>query len=191
MSAEAAAVAPNPLQALVLAALAGDVAAERELCRRLLPAVRAFARRRLRAASVDDFAHDALLLLVEAMRSGRVNQPERVASFALGICRNLARERARQAERRRELSERYGLGEAELSSWDAELRVRREHLEDCYSQLGERARGVIRRSFCHDDADGDIASALSISEANVRIIRHRSLAALRACLEKPISWVQA
>jgi RNA polymerase sigma-70 factor, ECF subfamily len=185
----AAATAQSNSEDVVLLALAGDAAAEREVCRRLLPAVRAFAQRRLRAASVDDFAHDALVTLLEALRAGRLAEPSRLAGFALGICKNLARERARTGERRRELDQRYGLTEAHFAKWDADLAVRREHLEDCYSQLTERARGVIRSTFCEEDTDDAIARSLSISEANVRVIRHRSLAALRACLEKPISWV--
>lgn len=175
---------------VVLRALAGDRGAEREVCERLLPAVRVFAARRLRPSSVEDFAHDVLLLLVEALREGKIQDPSSVAAFALGICRNLARERARTDDRRRELMERYGLSEADFAVWDAPAQVRRDHLEDCYSQLTERARRVIRMSFCQEESDRDIANTLSISEANVRIVRHRSLAALRSCLEKPISWTQ-
>ena len=176
---------------VVLRALRGDRGAEREICERLLPAVRVFAARRLRPSSVEDFAHDVLLLLVEAMREGKLQDPSRVAAFALGICRNLARERARNDDRRRELMDRYGLSEADLAVWDAHVQVRRDHLEDCYSQLTDRARRVIRMSFCNEDVDSDIARLLSVTEANVRIIRHRSLAALRTCLEKPISWTQS
>jgi RNA polymerase sigma-70 factor, ECF subfamily len=175
---------------VVLRAIAGDRDAEREICARLMPAVRAFALRRLRRSSVDDFAHDALMLFVEALREGRIKDSSRVAAFALGICRNLARERARTHERRRELMTRYGVTDTDLEAWDAPLMVRHDHLEDCYSQLTDRARRVIRATFCQDEADSDIARMLSISEANVRIIRHRSLAALRSCLEKPISWIQ-
>lgn len=174
----------------VLRALAGDRSAEREICSRLLPAMRAFAARRLRASSVDDFTHDALVLLVEALREGRIQDPARIAAFALGICRNLARERARTDDRRRELMDRYGLTEADLTGWDSQIQVRRDQLEDCYSQLADRSRRVLRMSFCGEEADSDIARTLSISEANVRIIRHRTLAALRTCLEKPISWTQ-
>lgn len=176
---------------LVLRALSGDRAAEREVCARLLPAVRAFAARRLRPSSVDDFSHDVLVLLVEALREGKIQEPSRVAAFALGICRNLSRERARTDDRRRGLMQRHGLSAEDLTVWESQLLVRREHLEDCYSQLTERARRVIRMTFCTEDADGDIASSLSITAANVRIIRHRSLAALRDCLEKPISWTQS
>ena len=191
MSVESArAVSPHSGDTVVLRALAGDRAAEREVCGRLLPAVRAFAARRLRPSSVDDFSHDVLVLLVEALREGKIEEPSRVAAFALGICRNLARERARTDDRRRELMARHGLHEEDLTVWESQLLVRREHLEDCYSQLTERARRVIRLTFCGDEADGDIAHALSVTAANVRIIRHRSLAVLRECLEKPISWTQ-
>ena len=176
---------------VVLLALAGDRSAEREICARLLPAVRAFAARRLRAASVEDFAHDALLLLVEALRDGKLQDPSRVSAFALGICRNLARDRARTDDRRRELMDRFGSTDADLAVWDAQLLVRRDHLEDCYSQLTDRARRVIRMTFCSEEADSDIARTLSLSDANVRIIRHRTLQALRECLEKPISWTQS
>lgn len=195
VSAEALAPSPSSqgqvqTQPLVREALVGGVAAERELCRRLLPAVRAFAQRRLRPSSVDDFTHDVLVHLVEALRSGRIEEPERIASFALGICRNLARERARSNERRNLLASQYGVTESDLVAWDREHEVRRDHLEDCYSQLAERARSVLRATFCDDHPDSEIAARLSLTEANVRIIRHRSLAMLRGCLEKPISWVQ-
>ena len=53
------------------------------------------------------------MLLVEAMRDGRIQDPARVAGFALGVCRNLARERARNGERRRALIAQYGLAELE------------------------------------------------------------------------------
>lgn len=187
----ARAVPPPEGDPVVLRALEGDLAAEREVCARLLPAVRAFAARRLRSASVDDFAHDALVLLVEALRERRIQDPSRVSAFALGICRNLARERARTGDRRRELMDRYGLSDADWVAWDSQVLVRRDHLEDCYSQLTDRARRVIRMSYCNEEPDAEIARALSITQANVRIIRHRSLAALRECLEKPISWTQS
>jgi RNA polymerase sigma factor (sigma-70 family) len=178
---------PDPI---AVRALAGDRSAEREICGRLLPAIRAFAARRLRPSSVDDFAHDALTVFIEALREGRIEDSSRLAAFALGICRNLARERARMDERRQELTERYGPTEADFASWDAPLLVRRDHLEDCYSQLTERARRVVRATFCDEAQDSEIAGALGLTQANVRIIRHRTLSALRSCLDQPISWTR-
>jgi RNA polymerase sigma-70 factor (ECF subfamily) len=181
----------QPLDPIVQRAVNGDLAAEREVCQRLLPAMRAFAQRRLPPAAAEDFTQDAVLLLVEALRSNRIQDPARLAGFALGICRNLARERARLGERRRELQAQFGISAADLVAFDAPLELRRAQLEDCYSQLAEHARKVIHATFCEDHADAQIASTLSLSEANVRVIRHRTLAALRSCLERPISWSQA
>jgi len=61
----------------------------------------------------------------------RIREPERLASFALGICRNLAREGARVDERRRALLEKYGLTESDLVDARGPLEVQRSHLEDC------------------------------------------------------------
>ena len=81
---------------------------ELEICRRIGPAVRAFARRRLRGAEADDFAQDVLVTVVAALRAERIEDPARVGAFALGICRHLAADRARARDRRRELMEQYG-----------------------------------------------------------------------------------
>ncbi|HKU40650.1 MAG TPA: sigma-70 family RNA polymerase sigma factor [Polyangiales bacterium] len=178
------------VELVVQRAVSGDVSAEREVLRRLLPAMRAFAQRRLPPAAAEDFTQDALLLLVEALREGRIQDPARAAGFALGICRNLARDRARSGERRRELQARYGLQAADLIAFDAPVEVRRAQLEDCYSQLTEHARKIIYATFCEDHADAHIAGTLELSETNVRVIRHRTLAALRSCLERPFSWRQ-
>src|ERR1041384_706021 len=94
---------------LVAKAKAGERPAEEVLCQRFAPAVRAFARRRLRGVdAIEEFTQDVLLLLVEAVRGGRVEQGERVGGFVLGICKNLAFDRARQRERRDALWHAYG-----------------------------------------------------------------------------------
>jgi RNA polymerase sigma-70 factor (ECF subfamily) len=187
MSVSAAAAVP-PVEDVVLLALRGDRDAEAEVCRRIMGAVRAFAARRLTGSAVDDFAQDVLLLVIDALREGRIEEPAHVASFALGVCRNLARERARASDRRAELLQRFGMTEEDLVVFDAPLMLRRAHLEDCFSKLTERARQVIRATFCDDEDDAPIADALAISTANVRVIRHRAIAALRECLQGPISW---
>ena len=96
------------LPALVGAAAAGDRRAEGVLCRKFAAAVRTFWRRRLTGSEVDELTQDVMLRFVQALRGGAVSEPERVGGFILGICRNLARERARNAERRAELWQQFG-----------------------------------------------------------------------------------
>lgn len=185
----AAAKQASETESLVLRARAGDGAAFGELCRRLAPAVRAFARRRLgQLAAVEDFTQDALLVFVEAVKEGRIEDPARAASFALGICHNLARERAKVRDRRRDAVERFA-DFPELTLPEEPRLLDRARLEDCLSLLTGRAREVICGSYYSESSDGELAERLSLTPANVRVIRHRSIAALRACVEKTaVTW---
>lgn len=159
------------------------------MCRRIGPAVRAFARRRLRGPEADDFAQDVLVTVIAALRAERIEDEARIGAFALGICRHLAADRARARDRRRELVEQYGpTAFASETAAAAPSDLPHDHLEDCISQLTARARDVIRATFFDDAADATIAETMSLSAQNVRVIRHRTLAALRECLDRPISW---
>ncbi len=189
------AAAPSALSPaeLVERAFASEREAEAELCRRFFPAVRAFARRRLRGTdAVDEFTQDVLVLFVQALRARAVEHPERVGGFVLGICKNVALERARQAERRRELWDKYGSALADVVKLDLSAATYESmHLEDCMSQLSQRAREVVRLSYTEELGHDEIASRLAISAQNARVLRHRTLFALRECMAKRISWEAA
>lgn len=169
---------------------AGDRRAEEVLCQRLVPAVRAFARRRLCGAeAIDEFTQDALTLFVEALRQSSIREPERVGGFLLGICRNLALDRARQRDRRRALWERYGdVFDAFTPAASESHAYEVAQLEDCMSQLSRRAREVVRLSYIEAKSHADVARELAISEGNARVLRHRTLQALRECMAKQVSW---
>jgi RNA polymerase sigma factor (sigma-70 family) len=133
-----------------------------------------------------------MLVLLEALGTGKLEQPERLPGFVLGICRNLARDRARQRERRAGLFAEY---EAELAPLTPEVSEKPTyeimHLEDCLASLSKRARDVVRLAFAESLSYGDIAAALSLTEGNVRVLRHRTLGALRQCMSRRISWEAA
>lgn len=185
--------APPSVSELVSAARQGQRSAEETLCVRLAPVVRAFARRRLRNRdAVEEFAQDALLLMVEALREGRIEQPERLGGFVLGICKNLAFDRARQRERRKALWDLYG---SALEQVSAEA-VERDsydiaHLEDCLSQMSKRSRELLRLGYIESLPHDDVAERLGISLANARVLRHRTLSSLRECMSKRMSWEAA
>ncbi|MBX5480448.1 MAG: sigma-70 family RNA polymerase sigma factor [Myxococcaceae bacterium] len=182
----------DDLAQLLARAGAGDRAAERAVLQRLSPAIRVFAARRLRGADAEDFVQDATLLLIAALRERRVSDPAAIGSFALGICRNLARERARAAERRAELWERFGPRDEDADPGPGLASgFRRVVLEDCFAMLTERARTLIRRAYVDGESNTEIARAMSLTEGNVRVIRHRALQQLRGCLEKPLPWSDA
>lgn len=163
---------------------------EREACARLAPAVRLYAMRRLRSAGdVDDFVQEVLLSLVEAIRGGRVGNPEGLGPYAIGICRNLFRDGARTRARREALLERFGsLFESRTDPATGVVAFERVRIDDCVSRLTTNARDVIKRAFVHDESNEEIAAELGIAEGNVRVIRHRTLKFLRECVEHPVSW---
>src|SRR5689334_6809277 len=75
-------------------------AAEAELCRRFAPRVRLYGLKHLRDEDrARDLVQVVLVAMIEAIRAGRVEDPERVDRFVLGMCRNLAG-RARYHEAR-------------------------------------------------------------------------------------------
>lgn len=61
-------------------------------------------------------------------------------------------------------------------------KVDQEHLERCVQNLNERERSVIMMSFYDEESGVDVAGFLGISEANVRVIRHRAIRQLRECM---------
>src|SRR4051794_8038774 len=68
----------------------GGRAFEPELCRRFAPRVRLYGLRHLRDEDrARDLVQAVLLVLVEAVRGARIEEPEHVDRFVLGTCRNV------------------------------------------------------------------------------------------------------
>jgi RNA polymerase sigma-70 factor (ECF subfamily) len=175
---------------LVRAAANGEREAETLLCERFGVAIRTFARRRLRGSdAVEEFAQDVLLQLIQALRTQAVEDPTRIGGFVLGICRNLARDRVRSHERRAALWSQFGVVLAALEDEQEESR-RHEvaQLEDCLSQLAQRTRDVIRYAYVDGHSAPEIAVRMTMTEGNVRVLRHRALHTLRDCMSQRIFW---
>jgi RNA polymerase sigma-70 factor (ECF subfamily) len=152
--------------------------AEAELYRRFAPRARLYGLRHLRDA---DQAHDlmqmVMLAMLEATRAGRVHEPARIDRFVLGTCRNVA-SRMRERESRSE-------GDAALAGFAA---PDPEHVDlgaliRCLGKLHERARLVVSLTFNEGLSADAVAASLGTTAGNVRVQRHRAVAALRRCLD--------
>ena len=67
----------------------GDRAAEAILCARLVPRVRAYGLRRTRdPALAADLAQHVAVIVLEALRAGKVDDVDRLAAFVFGACKN-------------------------------------------------------------------------------------------------------
>ncbi|NJD35872.1 MAG: sigma-70 family RNA polymerase sigma factor [Betaproteobacteria bacterium] len=153
-----------------------------ELYRRFAPRVRLYGLRHLRDPhAAADLVQQVLLMTLARLRAGKVRQPERIASFVLGASRMTVLEMRRGNWRREVLLEKWG-DAAEAFEAPEPLVLAPERLTGCLEALSERERSVVALSFFADKQADEVGAELAISAGNVRVIRHRALARLRACM---------
>ena len=162
-----------------------DPDAEAELFRRMAPRIRLYGLRHLRDAhAADDLTQQVMITTIEALRAGRLREPDKLASFVLGTCRMTVLDLRRGAQRRARLLATFG-ADLVATSGPPLPTLDRGRLARCLQALTERARTVVMLSFYHERTGSDVADQLGISEANVRVIRHRAIHQLRDCMETP------
>ena len=156
-----------------------DPAAEAEFCRRFAPRVRLYGLRHLRDRhAAADLVQQVLMMTLERLRAGKLRDPERLAYFVLDTCRMVVMDQRRVAARRGALLETYGIAEEAFEPEEPRA-FEREKLVACLAGLSERERSVVIASFFDEES----TARLKLSPGNVRVIRHRALGKLRACME--------
>ena len=159
-----------------------DPAAEADLFRRMAPRIRLYGLRHLRDPhAADDLVQQVLITTLEALRAGRVRESDKLTSFVLGTCRLTVLDLRRNDRRKENLLEQFGADLLAPSPASAPP-LDREQLADCVQKLKERERAVIVMSFYDEQTGADVARFLGVSEANVRVIRHRAIYRLRNCM---------
>ena len=160
----------------------GDRNAEAELFRRMAPRIRLYGLRHLRDAhAAEDLTQQVLITTLEALRAGRLREPEKLASFVLGTCRMTVLDLRRGAQRKEHLLQQFSV-DLPGSVQSFEPHLDHDRLRHCVQSLRERERAVIVMSFYDEKTGADVAGFLGISEANVRVIRHRAIHQLRNCI---------
>lgn len=159
-----------------------DPGAEAELFRRMAPRIHLYGLRHLRDQhAADDLVQQVLITALEALRAGRLRDPDKLASFVLGTCRMTVLDLRRNRQRKERLLEQFGADllvpvPPPLPNLD------QERLARCVQRLKERERAVIVMTFYDEQTGADVARFLGASEANVRVIRHRAIGLLRDCM---------
>jgi RNA polymerase sigma-70 factor (ECF subfamily) len=170
-------------QRIISAAPERDAAAESELCRRFAPRVRLYGLRHLRSeAAAADLVQDVLILTLQKLRAGTVREPERLASFILGTCRQVVIDGKRGVMRRERLLDTFSLDLSGVVE-DAVEPLDTQRLQKCLERLPERERAVLVMTFYDDRPADAVGRELGITAANVRVIRHRGIERLRGCLQ--------
>jgi len=148
----------------------------------MAPRIRLYGLRHLRDAQAsEDLTQHVLIVTLAALRAGRLHDPEKLAPFVLGTCRMTVLDLRRGAQRKQRLLDQFGaaaLTPAPSSGPDLD----HDRLTRCVETLKERERTVIVMSFYDERVCADVAGFLGVSQANVRVIRHRAIRQLRDCM---------
>jgi RNA polymerase sigma-70 factor, ECF subfamily len=155
-------------------------AAESELYQRFAHRIRAYGLRHLRShAAADDLVQQVLLVVIEAQRSGKIRDAEKLPSFVLGTCRLVSQGLSRTERRRERLREQWTPRDDVAG---APQLLDLERLRDCMSKLPAREQTIVALTY-YAERDGDaIASELGMTPGNVRVVRHRAMAHLHECV---------
>ncbi|MFT5459292.1 MAG: RNA polymerase sigma-70 factor (ECF subfamily) [Myxococcota bacterium] len=160
-----------------------DAKAEAALFTRLARRVHLYGRRHTRGSEAAwDLVQDTLMTVLSALREGRVTNPDRIGSFALGVARRIAIEDHRRSTRR------SAILEAKISPLDlvepapSHAALDRERLYNCLDQLAARSRAILYMTFYAEEPVGVIAEEVGTTPGNVRVVRHRALAQVADCM---------
>ena len=118
-------------------------------------------------------------MTLQKLRAGEVREPERLASFILGTCRQRVIDTRRAGGRREQLLDTFALDlipEPEPSHVDSG------RLQHCLQRLPERERAVLIMTFYEERPADAVGAELGLTAGNVRVIRHRGIERLRACM---------
>ena len=86
-----------------------DPEAEAELFSRMAKRIRLYGLRHLRDPhAAENLVQQVMLTTLEALRAGRLREPEKLASFVLGTCRMSVLDLRRGASRKQRLLEQFG-----------------------------------------------------------------------------------
>lgn len=156
---------------------------EAELCRRFLNRARLYGLRHLRfdVTAAEDLAQQVMMVVIEALRAGRVKDLELIDRFMLGTCRNVAHSMRRTRQREEDTERRLSseLGNAVVPPWEM---VESRRVEECLAALAPREARVLQLLFQDGETAADVAALLGTTAGNVRVIRHRAIARLRECV---------
>ena len=156
---------------------------ERAICERYGTRIRAYGLRHLRdRGAAEDLVQQVLITVLQALRAGRVKDVDNLDPYVFGTCRNTAMDIRRGHSRQQKIADATAavLPEGYEQSTAG---VDRSRLDKCLEHLEPRGRTVVLATFVDERDADEIGRSLSLSPANVRVIRHRALGHLRTCMD--------
>jgi RNA polymerase sigma-70 factor (ECF subfamily) len=156
---------------------------ERSICQRYSNRIRSYGLCHLRdGAAAEDLVQQVLLIVLQALRGGQVEDVDNLDKYVFGTCRYTVMDMRRGSARQRRIADSTAtaLPESYELPWAVADRTR---LDQCLERLEARARTVVLATFVDERDADDVGRSMGLSAGNVRVIRHRALAHLHECME--------
>ena len=176
----------EPESSLVERIRQGDPSAEDELVQKYKQPVLLMAKARIRffhPEAAEDIVHDTFVAVIEALRKGKLREPEKLPRFICGVERNIINDFFRDPDnwRKSEIEEDTLWVDAS-EGLEVEDQCRR--LPQAFRSLSKRDQLILFGSVCEGRSDAEIAAMLKISPGCVRQRKSRALKRLRKEFDK-------
>jgi RNA polymerase sigma-70 factor (ECF subfamily) len=133
----------------------------------------------------EDVRAETFLRVIRLLRDGKLQKPESLASYIVGIALNVMREHRRHRAATASLSEREneiaGDESPDTSFLDKEVA---QSLAEAAAQLRPRERDFLRLYYYEELSKEEIAARLGIKEERLRLIKSRTLKRFREIYDK-------
>jgi RNA polymerase sigma factor (sigma-70 family) len=157
----------------------GDQEAMAELYSAFGRGVRFLLARKLGPQDVEDQVHDTFIIVLHAIKTGQVRQPERLMSFVRTVVRRqiaegigtLVQARRDEADLDPEMVDTRANPEQGAIGRQQEALMRRVLRELC-----ERDRQVLARFYLHEQSQEQICRDMNLSETQFRLLKSRAKA---------------
>lgn len=148
--------------------------------------LRLFAARRLRDwAAAEDVAQEAIRRALEALRTGRLQNPAALPGFLMQTAVHICLHHNRSAGRERRALGRFADSPPQLEDHPLSGLIseeRRAQVRQAFERLEEGDRQVLSLTYVESVKTAEIAKRLGLTEGNVRVRRHRALQRLAQIL---------
>lgn len=163
---------------------------ESELASRFWDRIRVFAARRLQDAAIaEDVAQETLRRVIEAVRAGRVENPDAIAGFvfqtAKHICMHAHRSAGREVRAMQRLDDPDGSAERRPTALDHLItEERRTEVRSALEALSPEDRELLRALYYEQLETAALATRLGLTAGALRVRKHRALQRLAEALER-------
>jgi RNA polymerase sigma-70 factor, ECF subfamily len=158
----------------------GDRSAEAALCEVLLPGLRILAKRRSNGHECEDVAHDAILVVLEAIRNGKLRSANAIVAFARGVVKRVATKQLKQVIQARANNSSDHLPflvspcstPEQSAATREELSLARRVLEE----LTPNEREILRRLYLEEQSAEQICACMGLTITQFRLAKSRARA---------------